>query len=165
MVCIYTLLYDYVQSGSVNIPDSCDLTCIFLLQAAKYNKQEGSTIREWILKSQGAAAAKDIGDRHFRKPFRQENFQQVNMGIMFDINLAKFQQNQKLRRWLLETDSKSYILHTMNSDAFWGLGQLEQDGKYHGLNWNGRILMAVRHILLKLVRFAAANRSQPLSNI
>ena len=111
-------------------------------------------IRDWILRSESASAAKDIGEKYFRAPFRREGFRDVNQGIMFDINLAKFQQNQKLRRWLLETDRDSrrdsYICHTMNTDSFWGLGSLEIDGRYHGQNWNGKILMAVRAVLAKV---------------
>jgi ribA/ribD-fused uncharacterized protein len=136
------------------------LSSAYSLQAAKFNKEEGAKFRELIRGSDSAAVAKDFGDKNFRKPFRVENFRDKNRGIMYDINLAKFQQNQKLLRWLLETDRhiekdgkrENYIFHTMNSDAFWGIGSLEQDGKYHGQNWNGRILMAVRAVLARTVR-------------
>ena len=81
--------------------------------------------------------------------FNTPNFFQRNREIMLHVAFAKFEQNPKLRRWLLETDRArpdSPIFHTDLND-FWGLGPVQEDGQHRGKNWNGKILMLVRRKL------------------
>ncbi len=92
-----------------------------------------------------------LGKSYFKDPFKRKDFWENNKEIMFNIALSKFIFHPKLKRWLLETARESPltpIFHVMEDDAFWGTGPLQQDGKYHGLNWNGKILMLVRKALL-----------------
>jgi ribA/ribD-fused uncharacterized protein len=123
-----------------------------LSQAAKFNQDKGAQIRKWIQEADEPQEAKRLGSEYFREPFRASGFfdGDRNIEIMFHITLAKFQQNPKLRRWLLDTDravADIPILHTMERDSFWGVGALQEDGMYRGKNWNGKILMLVRRLV------------------
>jgi ribA/ribD-fused uncharacterized protein len=121
-----------------------------LPQAAKFNHGNGKQTRKWIQEAAEPQEAMEIAKREEQNPsFRTPGFFDKNKEIMFHIALAKFQQNPKLRRWLLETDRSrldSPIFHTDSND-FWGLGPQQEDGHYRGKNWNGKILMLVRRKL------------------
>jgi ribA/ribD-fused uncharacterized protein len=122
------------------------------VQAAKFNKDQGKDIRRWIREAAEPKEAKNLGCGYNRKPFKRVDFYEGenNLEIMFDIALAKFQQNSKLKHWLLQTDREkrgNQIFHFVEDDSFWALGPLQSDGKYHGKNWNGKILMMVRSVI------------------
>lgn len=77
--------------------------------------------------------AKQMG----RKITVRNDWQEVNLQIMFDLNLQKFQK-EPYKRWLQETGDK-YIEETNTwGDAFWGVC----NGV--GENHLGKILMRVR---------------------
>ena len=122
-------------------------------QAAKFNQGMGAQIRRWIQDAEEPQEAKKLGSDYFRDPFRVRGFfdGEHNVEVMFHITLAKFQQNPKLRRWLLDTDraaADTPILHTMERDSFWGIGPPQEDGRHRGKNWNGILLMLVRRLVL-----------------
>lgn len=88
--------------------------------------------------------------------YKLEGFQkdEYNLEVMFHITLAKFRQNPKLCKWLLDTDrdrKDTPIFHVRDQDPFFAIGELKEDGMYHGKNWNGVILMIVRSILAREV--------------
>lgn len=60
---------------------------------------------------------------------------------MFEICLAKFQQNAELRQEILSTGSRVLIEDAIH-DPYWGWG-----ASHVGENKLGRVLMAVRHVL------------------
>jgi ribA/ribD-fused uncharacterized protein len=123
---------------------------MYSLQASKFNKEDGQAVRKWIQSASGASEAMKFGKTYFKDPFKRKDFWEKNKEIMFNIALSKFIFHPKLKRWLLDTDRENQsapIFHVMEEDAFWGTGPLQQDGKYHGLNWNGKILMLVRRAL------------------
>lgn len=67
-------------------------------------------------------------------------------------NLAKFSQNTKLKKYLINTGDKILVKNVLH-DKIWGIG-LSKDSQliYNPLNWNGKnllgfILMEVRNIL------------------
>jgi predicted NAD-dependent protein-ADP-ribosyltransferase YbiA (DUF1768 family) len=121
-------------------------------QAAKFNKEEGKGVRKRIQDAEEPQAAMEIAGRSAQDLFLRPGFRtgETNLEIMFHITLAKFRQHPKLRGWLLDTDPAALdhpIFHMRDQDDFFGLGSLQVDGKYHGRNWNGRILVLVRRIL------------------
>lgn len=67
-------------------------------------------------------------------------------------NLAKFSQNQKLKRYLINTKNKILVKNVLH-DSIWGIGlSKNSELKNNPLNWNGKnllgfILMDVREIL------------------
>jgi ribA/ribD-fused uncharacterized protein len=120
------------------------------LQASKFNKEEGQHVRKWIQEATGPSEAMKIGKNYYKDPFKRKDFWEKNKEIMFQIVLSKFTFHPKQKRWLLDTDRENQstpIFHVVEDDSFWGTGPLQQDGKYHGLNWNGKILMLVRKVL------------------
>ena len=108
----------------------------------------------------------EIARREQKNPiYRAPDFLRRNKEVMFHIALAKFQQNPKLRRWLLESDrakQDSPIFHT-DEDSFWGLGPLQEDGQYRGKNWNGKILMLVRCVLREAAAPSGRSRTAELA--
>ena len=92
--------------------------------------------------------------------------------------MAKFAQNPRLGRWLVDTDTEGRmppVFHTDEHEAFWALGALKdcssskdgssQDGGdaggdkgYVGQNINGQVLMAVREMLRQHYEKAALPR-------
>lgn len=84
-----------------------------------------------------------LGRDETSKSYRHDDWYSVRVEIMHDIVLAKFQQNEDIRRELLATGNKQIAEHTSN-DSFWGDAL---DGS--GQNWLGRILMQVREELRK----------------
>jgi ribA/ribD-fused uncharacterized protein len=133
------------------------------LQASKFNKEDGQEVRKWIQCASGPSEAMKFGKSYFKDPFKRKDFWDKNKEIMFQVALSKFIFHPKLKRWLLDTDRENQstpIFHVMEDDAFWGTGPLQQDGKYHGLNWNGKILMLVRKAL---VEASGRNESVPLN--
>jgi predicted NAD-dependent protein-ADP-ribosyltransferase YbiA (DUF1768 family) len=122
-------------------------------QAAKFNKEAGRSIRQRIQVAVEPQEAMEIAARAQRH-CKVEGFQkdEYNLGVMFHITLAKFRQNSKLCKWLLDTDRETNdnpIFHIRDQDSFFGIGEVKEDGMYHGKNWNGVILMIVRSILIQ----------------
>lgn len=73
-------------------------------------------------------------------PLRSD-WNEVKIGIMEKCCLAKFKQNEDLKKILLSTGDRQLREHTSN-DYFWGDG-----GDGSGQNHLGKILMRVREIL------------------
>lgn len=73
-------------------------------------------------------------------------------GIVFDGNLAKFSQDPKLLRYLLDTGDDE-LVEASPTDTIWGIGIGENDFRrydrkqWRGTNWFGIELMNVRNAL------------------
>lgn len=70
----------------------------------------------------------------------KKNSTEEKLRLMYEINLAKFSQNEDLKRILIESNGEIYF----KGDRFWG-----KKGR-KGLNWNGQILMKIRKELIDI---------------
>ena len=93
-------------------------------QAAKFRDER---VIGWIAEAATVKEAREIAREYDRPPFVRPDFRAVNVGEMYRIVLAKFAQNPRLGRWLVDTDRPGDmppIFHTDESSDFWGLGPL-----------------------------------------
>ena len=127
-------------------------------QAAKFRDER---VIWWIAEAATVKEAREIAREYDRPPFVRPDFREVNVSEMYSIVLAKFAQNPRLGRWLVETDPADAgrpgdmppIFHTDKGD-FWGLGPLspppaagepaageagEPEKVYTGQNLNGQV--------------------------
>lgn len=86
------------------------------------------------------------------KNFEDDIWNEHKIQIVKVANLAKFSQNQKLKRYLINTENKILVKNVLH-DNIWGIGLTKNSElKYNPLNWNGKnllgfVLMEVRNIL------------------
>jgi len=86
------------------------------------------------------------------KNFDNNIWDKHKMQIVKIANLAKFSQNSKLKKYLINTEDKILVKNVLH-DNIWGIGlSKNNDLKYNPLNWNGEnllgfILMEVREVL------------------
>ena len=72
--------------------------------------------------------------------------------IVFDANMAKFSQNPKMLKELMDTEDLE-IVEASPYDKIWGIGLHETDpkaldkSKWQGTNWLGEAIMSVREKL------------------
>lgn len=105
-------------------------------QAMKF---AGTSAEEKIRNASSPTIAKKLG----RKYKLRSDWEQIKDNIMYKVVLAKFSQNENIRRVLLNTNNATLIEHTAN-DSYWGDG-----GDGTGKNMLGKILMKVRKELKK----------------
>lgn len=79
----------------------------------------------------------------------REDWEDVKIGIMHEIVLAKFLQNRHLAEKLIDTYGQQLIEGNQWKDTFWGVCP---PGSKNGQNHLGRILMDVRLRLIHLHR-------------
>ncbi len=72
----------------------------------------------------------------------RSDWDEVKDQIMFEIILAKFEQNIELMTWLVETGNAEIIEGNNWGDVYWGV-----DVELGGQNKLGKILMKIREIL------------------
>lgn len=107
-------------------------------------------IAKKILMFSNPSKAKKLGRQV--KNFDAEKWRDPGYRFMVDINFAKFNQNEFLKRHLLETGDKT-IVEASPYDKIWGIGLREDDDRvldednWDGLNLLGKALMEVREIL------------------
>ena len=86
------------------------------------------------------------------KNFNAEEWLRVGYDIMVAVNMAKFEQNEKLRQILLSTEDR-IIVEASPYDTIWGIGLYWEDdrvldeNKWRGQNLLGKALMEVREKL------------------
>ena len=136
----------------------------FTLEGSKYNCTEQYLMREKALmcKDEITAhkimAAKDpVEQKHLgrdieKHPQYNERIWQKNAPWIMEKALrAKFEQNATLKKWLLDTQTKTLV--EASSDKFWGVGISIHDRKildqqaWEGQNVLGKALMKIRTIL------------------
>lgn len=116
-------------------------------KARLFNDQEAL---QKILVSTSPREMKSIG--RTIKNFDQDIWLQMRERIVFDANMAKFSQNEELKKKLLDTKDK-ILVEASPVDFIWGIGLHEtnpdaQDPrKWKGLNLLGFTLMRVRDSL------------------
>ena len=87
-------------------------------------------------------SAKKLGGQRKGPCKLRPDWEQVKVDLMKDILLAKFEQNEDLKRILLGTGERLLREHTPR-DKFWGDGGQKGNGK----NMLGKLLMTVREEL------------------
>lgn len=103
-----------------------------------------------ILESESPRAQKALG-RAVRN-FDKVTWDGVCRGIVYTANLARFEQDESLRRTLLATGEKT-IVEASPTDRIWGVGLSQDDpraqdpSQWRGTNWLGVALTQVRHTL------------------
>jgi ribA/ribD-fused uncharacterized protein len=107
-------------------------------------------IREKILTITDPAEIKESG--RMVKGFNEIIWKENRENIVFLGNLAKFQQNQLLKEFLLSTKEK-VLVEASPYDTIWGIGLKESDSfvnnpaQWKGINLLGFILMDIRSLL------------------
>lgn len=92
-----------------------------------------------ILTSRSARTQKALG-RQVRD-FEEDTWRIFREGIVFTGNLAKFSQNDHLRKNLVET-GKKILVEASPQDTIWGVGLAEDDARIvDPVNWRGRNLL------------------------
>ncbi len=104
-----------------------------------------------ILNTKTPADAKAIGRRV--KNFNVAEWSKVSEQYMFDVNLAKYQQNPQLAKYLLSTEMKTLVEANGKPDLIWSCGlyannpRIEDSSKWPGKNLLGKVLMEIREKL------------------
>ena len=81
--------------------------------------------------------------------FVSHEWAKIAREIVFDVNMAKFSQNKKLKEFLLNTGD-NILVEASPYDRIWGIGLAASDprakdrSKWLGTNWLGEVLMKVR---------------------
>ncbi|MCD6258510.1 MAG: NADAR family protein [Helicobacteraceae bacterium] len=90
--------------------------------------------------------------------FDEKTWEKHRFDIVIKGNLEKFKQNEKLKKYLLETKEK-ILVEASPHDKIWGVGLQEEDStiynpyRWKGLNLLGFALMKVRSIIFKIAEF------------
>lgn len=115
-------------------------------------KADGRYIRDAILDAPSAHDAFKLAEGF--KPHRRSDWDDVKVGIMRDILLAKAQQHEYVRRKLLDTGGRELVEDSWRDD-FWGWGP-NRDGQ----NMLGKLWMEVRAELRERAHGITADRGQ-----
>eukprot|EP01132_Coremiostelium_polycephalum_P002623 gene2623-3252_t len=124
------------SSHSIHYAGQVWKTSEHYFQAMKF---EGTPHYFEVLKAGTPGDSARMG-RSRSRPLRPD-WEEVKDQIMFDIVLAKFQQNKDIQKILLETGEAKLVEHTYN-DSYWGDG-----GDGTGRNQLGITLMKVRTVI------------------
>lgn len=123
------------------------------MMAEKARLFEDNASYQQILAAPHPGAAKSIGREV--KDFDEKIWEAQRFDIVVRGNKAKFEQNEVLRRFLLNTKSR-VLVEASPVDRIWGIGLAEDDPrvnnpeKWRGLNLLGFALMKVRTLLGKI---------------
>ncbi len=109
-------------------------------RAFQFTKPKDPAVAEWLVKAPKAHICATSAHALLFFDVRPD-WQQVKTGFMKQVVMAKFSQNNDLRKLLLET-GKARIIEASKSDSFWGIGK-----KGDGLNMLGRIIEETRDAL------------------
>ena len=107
--------------------------------------------RKKILKSNSPRDHKRLG--RGVQDFDKGKWNSVAREIVFVGNMAKFSQNEDLKKELLATGNKT-LVEASPYDKIWGIGMSKDDpnatkpGNWRGKNWLGEVLMRVRKELI-----------------
>lgn len=122
----------------------------FYMMAEKARLFNDDSMLNRILLCSNPGAAKKYG-REIRN-FNEDVWNQNRFDIVVRGNKAKFEQNEELKQFLLNTKDR-IIVEASPVDKIWGIGLSEDDKhcenpeKWKGLNLLGFALMKVRYLL------------------
>ena len=108
--------------------------------------------RQRIMKEEEPGIIKDLGREV--KGFDPEIWDQHKFDVVVKGNLAKFGQDEKLKKFLLNTGS-AILVEASPYDRVWGIGMREDNKdakdaeKWYGINLLGFALMVVRDKLMQ----------------
>lgn len=85
--------------------------------------------------------------RKGRKLKMREDWEEIKTKIMYEINLAKFTQNEELKKRLLKTGNEELVEGNYWHDNCWGNCTCEKCKDIEGENRLGKILMNIREEL------------------
>lgn len=117
------------------------------MMAMKADTFDDQDTKHLIMKTISPREQKALG--RLVQGFKPEIWNLVAREVVFDGNMAKFQQNPILKDYLLSTGTQE-LVEASPTDCVWGIGLGEsnpmiQDRKnWRGTNWLGLALMAVR---------------------
>jgi len=94
-----------------------------------------------------------------KKPWRRHDWEDVKVGIMREILLAKVHQHPYVRRKLLETRNRELVENSWR-DSFWGWGP-----RQNGLNMLGKLWMGIRTTLRQCGTCGSANTQEFISGL
>lgn len=118
---------------------------IMYRKATEFGDQDTAQL---ILEAYTPAECKKLGRQV--KRFDKTHWAKVREQVAFDAVWHKFNNNAKLRDFLLETADK-VIVEASPSDRIWGIGYAEQDALGYRFQWGqnllGQALMQVREKL------------------
>lgn len=138
--------------------------CSFIHNGQEYNCAEQAMMAEKaklfndhssflkIINSSNPKEQKELGRQI--KSFNQNVWDQKKEKIIYEINYSKFNQNEKLKQELLDTNIL-ILVEASPTDKIWGIGLDENDpraediDKWQGLNLLGEAIMTVRYNLQK----------------
>ena len=125
------------------------------MMAEKARIFEDNEILEKIMKSDNPKQIKDLGRKV--KNFNEVVWSKVRDNIIKNGNLAKFLQNENLKKFLLQTENV-VIVEASPYDKIWGIGISVDDKAINNpLHWKGQnllgfALMEVRDELARVCR-------------
>lgn len=119
-------------------------------KAIKFNDQETAMK---ILAVTTPMEAKNLGREV--KNYVDSEWDKVRFDVMFDVNMAKYSQNEKLKKKLLDPkfDGKTFV-EASPYDGIWGIklgmgdARLHDDTNWNGQNLLGKVITKVRETLL-----------------
>ena len=106
-----------------------------------------------ILAASTPMEAKNLGREV--KNYVDSEWDKVRFDVMFDVNMAKYSQNEKLKKKLLDPkfDGKTFV-EASPYDGIWGIkigmgdARLHDDTNWNGQNLLGKVITKVRETLL-----------------
>lgn len=108
-------------------------------KTAEHAFQAAKSLDPKVKRAIGLCATPQEAKKLGRKIFLRPDWGDVRVQIMFDIVLAKFQQNADLAEKLLQTGDKRIYEENNWGDTYWGV-----DARGNGYNRMGAVLMKVR---------------------
>lgn len=134
------------------IVDGIEFNCAeqyMMYMKAKLFKDEEVAVK--ILKAKSPSEQKKLGRkvRNFNRGIWESNCKK----FVYDGNYAKFTQNEKLKKVLLNTKGTT-LVEASPTDCIWGVGLAQDNPKirerrtWRGTNWLGEVLTQLREDLL-----------------
>lgn len=114
-------------------------TCFYSVeQAFQCYKAANEDAFDYVWKGINPSECKRRG----RRVVLTDNWDLKRIPVMSMCVLAKFEQNDYLKKKLLDTGDEVLVEYTTWGDTFWGVNT-----NYEGSNHLGKIIMSVRHML------------------
>jgi ribA/ribD-fused uncharacterized protein len=139
----YVFFWDGIYSQWYSAPmviDDRTFNCCE--QWMMYNKAtffEDYVTAEQVMKTKSPREQKELG--RMVKNFDSNRWNKVCSGIVYKGNLAKFTQNEDLKKELLNTGNR-ILVEASPYDQIWGIGMgVEEEGIDNAINWKGQNLL------------------------